>query len=102
MNMKNASHPKLEIERPTVFDPEIADRICERLVSGENLRRFCVWPNWPAKRTVQRWAKEQPAFGVKMRKILRLRQTAKTPGGSSRTNMRDRAHAREEDNLVQG
>jgi hypothetical protein len=93
---------KLGIERPTVFDPAIADRICERLATGENLRRFCVWPNWPTKRTVQLWAKEQPAFGVKMRKILRIRQAATknsertAANGGKETNTRDHAHAREE------
>jgi hypothetical protein len=101
MKIKAASLPKPEIQRPTVYDPAIADRICERLAGGENLRRFCIWPDWPTKRTVQQWAKEQPEFGVKMRRILRTRQTViANSGGSaghfapSRTNTRDHAHAR--------
>jgi hypothetical protein len=75
MRIKNEALPKVDVQRPTVFDQVIADRICERLDMGENLRRFCVWPDWPTKATVQQWAKDQPAFGVKLRKSLRKRKT---------------------------
>ena len=66
-----------DCRRPVDFDPSLAERICKRLSNGENLRRFCVWPYWPTKSTVVRWAKENDAFGVRYRQILRSRENLK-------------------------
>ncbi len=41
--------------RPSIFSPEIANRICERIASGETLRQVCSDPSMPAKTTVLRW-----------------------------------------------
>ncbi len=60
-------------QRPTAFDPHIAERICERLKAGENLRSLCTWPEWPAKRTVRMWAAQNGEFGARLNKIMRTR-----------------------------
>jgi hypothetical protein len=41
--------------RPTIYSPELAASICERLVDGESLRRICFDQNMPGKTTVMRW-----------------------------------------------
>lgn len=41
--------------RPTLFDPEIAYEICQRLIDGESLRSICDGEGMPAKSTVMKW-----------------------------------------------
>jgi hypothetical protein len=48
--------------RPTIFSPELADRICERLADGESLRRICLDEDMPGKSTVMRWLAKFPEF----------------------------------------
>lgn len=78
--------------RPTIFDRAIADRICERLSQGANLRQFCVWPYWPTKKTVIQWTKQNPEFGRQYRNIIRARE--KASAASFEASTRDHAHAR--------
>ena len=82
----------LEPKRPTAYTPQLGSMICERLAAGDNLRAFCVWPNWPTKRTVNQWAKQIPAFGDRYRRILRTR--SKLQEGSFETSTRDHPPAR--------
>jgi hypothetical protein len=42
--------------RPSIFSPELADRLCERLADGEALRAICRDEGMPDERTVRRWA----------------------------------------------
>ena len=44
--------------RPTIFTPELALRICERLSGGESLRRICEDEDMPAATTVHQWVLE--------------------------------------------
>ena len=41
--------------RPTDYNHEIADEICERLADGESLRAICREDDMPSKATVFRW-----------------------------------------------
>jgi hypothetical protein len=41
--------------RPTVYTPEIAAKICERMAQGESLRSICADENMPARSTVTLW-----------------------------------------------
>jgi len=41
--------------RPSLYSPEIADAICERLANGESLRSICRDENMPDERTVRDW-----------------------------------------------
>jgi hypothetical protein len=48
--------------RPSIYSQELADRICERLASGESLRAICLddgMPSWP---TISKWLNEKPEF----------------------------------------
>ena len=42
--------------RPSIFSPELAALICERLAAGETLRAICRDEGMPDERTVRRWA----------------------------------------------
>ena len=48
--------------RPTDFNTEIGDIICERIADGESLRSICDDENMPAKSTVFRWLSLNKAF----------------------------------------
>ena len=48
--------------RPTLYSPELADIICERLVLGESLRSICRDDEMPAISTVFRWLRVEEGF----------------------------------------
>lgn len=53
--------------RPSDYSPDIADRICERMICGtgdkpESLRSICRDPEMPAIGTVMRWVAKHPEF----------------------------------------
>jgi hypothetical protein len=50
--------------RPTIYTPELADLICERLANGESLAEICADRSMPGLRTVVRWAAENEGFGA--------------------------------------
>jgi len=44
------------------FSQDIADKICERMIEGEDLVEICKDPAMPSRATVYRWMAEHPAF----------------------------------------
>lgn len=48
--------------RPTIFTPEIAAQICERVADGESLRSICKDEALPGRTTVLRWLAENEDF----------------------------------------
>jgi hypothetical protein len=48
--------------RPSLFNEEIADRICEALISGQSLRSFCLQDDVPNVATVVRWLAKHDEF----------------------------------------
>lgn len=51
--------------RPPIYTDEIADVICERIASGESLRRILKDEGMPSMPTVMRWALNIPEFESK-------------------------------------
>lgn len=51
--------------RHTEYTSEIADKICERLIEGESLRRICNDDLMPSRATVLRWLNENKDFEAK-------------------------------------
>jgi hypothetical protein len=49
-------------ERPTAHTPELATKLCDRLIEGESLRAVCADPGMPTRATVERWLNEHAAF----------------------------------------
>lgn len=48
--------------RPTIFTPELGDKICEKLSEGESMRTICKSDEMPAARTVYYWLRNYPSF----------------------------------------
>ncbi len=48
--------------RPSSFQQEIADAICQRLALGESLRQICQSDQMPDRHTVIRWKNDNEAF----------------------------------------
>jgi hypothetical protein len=46
------------------YTPEIAAKICERMIEGEDIVTICKDPEMPSRRTVYRWMDEHPAFNT--------------------------------------
>jgi len=44
------------------YTPEIAAKICERMIEGEDIVTICKDPEMPSRRTVYRWMDEHPEF----------------------------------------
>lgn len=63
---------KNPVGRPSVYSEELADRICERLVEGESLRKICADEEMPNKATVSRWIASNDNFATR---CARARET---------------------------
>jgi hypothetical protein len=48
--------------RPSSFSREIADKIVERMIEGEELAKICRDPAMPARRTVYDWQRANEEF----------------------------------------
>ena len=44
-----------ELGRPTLYTPELAETICQRLAEGESLRHICKADDFPDHSTVTQW-----------------------------------------------
>lgn len=45
----------MTIGRPTIFSPELAERLCQLIAEGRSLRRACRVDGMPSKETARRW-----------------------------------------------
>lgn len=43
--------------RPSLFTPEIAEEICDRIACGETLPNICRDEHMPAEKTIRKWAR---------------------------------------------
>lgn len=55
---------KRPVGRPSIYTPELADDICERLSCGEPLAHICARPGMPAVRTVSDWKTAHEDFSA--------------------------------------
>jgi hypothetical protein len=58
----SASNVKKKLGRPTIYTPELTERICAELACGKSLRTVCKSEDMPGLETVFRWLREMPAF----------------------------------------
>lgn len=52
--------------RPSAYNEEIADRICEAMVDGNDLVSICADPCMPHRSTVYRWLAANPDFATRV------------------------------------
>lgn len=50
--------------RPSLYTPELAARICERLAAGESLRAICRGDDMPSDGAVRGWVNDHPEFAA--------------------------------------
>ena len=50
------------VGRPSLYNPDIADIIVERMIGGESLLRICADDDMPCRATVYRWYDFHPDF----------------------------------------
>ncbi len=48
--------------RPSVYSPEIEDKICDLIVTGKSLREICAAVDMPCRDTVYAWMGTNKAF----------------------------------------
>jgi len=53
------------VGRPTLYTPELAQEIVDRLLNGESLVKIADDAQMPARVTIYRWFDEYPDFGTK-------------------------------------
>ena len=51
--------------RPSIYSEALADTICERIASGESMRKICLAPDMPERMTVLRWLAKNETFAAK-------------------------------------
>ena len=66
--------PKPKIGAPTIYSEEMADRICEWVLTGRPLSAFCALHDTPSSSTIYRWFDAYPAFWEKYARA-RIQQT---------------------------
>lgn len=52
----------VKIGRPSSYDVEIADKICEEIATGKHLHAICAQDWAPGERTVYQWLNKHPDF----------------------------------------
>lgn len=51
--------------RPTTYDPDIAEQVCQWIAEGGSLIKFCEQPNTPPKSTILSWVLDNKEFSTK-------------------------------------
>ncbi len=61
--------------RPTIYNKEIADKICSRIAGGESLKRVCEDPEMPCRSIVHLWLldEEKKEFMDNYKKAVDIR-----------------------------
>jgi hypothetical protein len=60
--------------RPSSYDPELADEICEAIVSGVALHIICKTEGYPSAQTIYTWLAKYPEFLDKYAQARELQQ----------------------------
>jgi len=54
------------MSQPSLYTPELATEICERIATGETLRAICREAHMPSWVTVYAWRKANPEFAARL------------------------------------
>jgi hypothetical protein len=54
------------IGRPTDFSEELTEEICDLLTDGKSMRKICMDPGKPTRKTIERWMARYPEFAAKI------------------------------------
>ena len=62
MTERKKPEEKKKIGRPTMYSPELAEKICDLIRNGLSMRQISKTPDMPYVSTIQRWKDEHPEF----------------------------------------
>ena len=48
--------------RPTIYSPELAEAICQRIMDGDTIRKICADDDMPSIMSIFRWLNAHPDF----------------------------------------
>jgi hypothetical protein len=51
-----------KVGRPTIYTPELGDRICDELTNGKSLVKICEPDDMPATVSIYKWLREHEEF----------------------------------------
>lgn len=71
MSTENAIKPKRKTGRPTLYGPELADKLLAH-AGRMSLIKACRQEGMPDRRTVQRWAERHAAFAADLARARKL------------------------------
>jgi len=54
------------VGRPSNYSEEVIDKICERMINGEDLVAICLDETMPARSTVYKWMDERPELWTRL------------------------------------
>ena len=63
---------KTSRRRRSSFTPEVAQRICDRLMDGQSLRQICRDPTMPARSSIFQWLRENKEFGAEYASVKQM------------------------------
>lgn len=64
MTKKADGEKAVRIGRPSEFNQEIADAVCEWISKAKSLRSFCEQPGMPHRTTILKWLQDFPSFAT--------------------------------------
>lgn len=82
-----------KVGRPSEYNQQVAEAICERIALGESLRSICRDDAMPAQSTVFKWLTQQTAFAEQ---YTRARETQADAMVDEMLDIADRAVSNEE------
>jgi transposase-like protein len=76
MTADNPEREPAPVGRPSTYSPELASRICDRLVEGISVREVCEGVDMPAPSTVFLWLQKHKEFSEQYARALEARTEA--------------------------
>jgi hypothetical protein len=71
----DSTHPPARMGRPSLYSPQTAQEICERLIEGETLAQICRDPSMPSMKAVFNWLALHSDFEAAFSRARKLRGT---------------------------
>ncbi len=64
------------VGRPSIYGPELTERLLRRISEGESVRRICRDEDMPSEWTIYSWLREKPEFQDEYRLAIEMRADA--------------------------
>lgn len=65
-----------KVGRPEIWNPKLADQVCEQIALGKSLRTLCKDPDMPGITTIFKWLRERAEFAEQYARATKERSEA--------------------------